>query len=391
MSAPSTVDKHPATNPTPTSRRRPRGVFWIVLILAALVTALATLVFNPASSTQSLNPDNPAPRGAQAVARVLEGQGVSVTPSDTLQSTLKALEAGGGRATLLLHDEQQLLTAENLKLLASATGRTVLIEPGQDVLKAFAPDLSRVHGNEGQLALPASCAAPLATAAPVLAATGSFYTGADGCYPLPGGNGGTTATAMAISGTVTVLGSGEYLNNRGILSTGRSALALWTLGQEPNLIWYQPAFAESSAEGAAANPFMLLPAWFGPVMAWALLMGLAAMFWRGRRLGPLVAENLPVVVPAAELVHGRARMYTQGRSLDALTANLRSGALSRIAHHYRLGATASVDQIIAAIEPASVRTTEELTALLHPDITSDQELVRWANDLAQLEKDIGSP
>jgi hypothetical protein len=59
----------------------------------------------------------------------------------------------------------------------------------------------------------------------------------------------------------------------------------------------------------------------------ALLLALA----RARRLGPPVAEPLPVVVPAAEAVTGRGRLYhrinARGPTLDAL----RVAAISRMA------------------------------------------------------------
>ena len=37
------------------------------------------------------------------------------------------------------------------------------------------------------------------------------------------------------------------------------------------------------------------------------------MLWRGRRLGPLVVEPLPVVVKAVESTQGRGRLYRRVR------------------------------------------------------------------------------
>ncbi|GAA4370078.1 DUF4350 domain-containing protein [Paeniglutamicibacter cryotolerans] len=388
MSAPQTPATAPA-KPVPARQRlrRPGGLFWILLLVAMLASGLLTMILSPASSERSLSPVNPAPRGAQAVARVLADKGVAVVQPDSLNTAIAALEAADGRATLLLHDPDGLLGPEQLNQLAAAAPRTVLVEPGAAALAAFAPGVTPADGTRDSRIVSASCAMPLAEAAPLLQATGRLYTGPLGCYPVPG----TSGHPVVFSATATVLGSTSYLANRDIRGQGHSALALWTLGQEPQLIWYQPEFAELTADMPAPNPFLLLPGWFGPVMAWTLLMGLLAMFWRGRRLGPLVPERLPVVVPAAELIDGRARLYAHGRALDAVAANLRSGALTRMAHHYRLGTGAGVHQIIAAAEHAGVRTGPELDLLLNPAITSEQHLVAWANDLAQLEKEIGSP
>ena len=62
-----------------------------------------------------------------------------------------------------------------------------------------------------------------------------------------------------------------------------------------------------------------------------------AMLWRGRRLGPLAAEPLPVVVRSAETAEGRARLYQDGRSLDRAAATLRAAALTRLSARLRLG------------------------------------------------------
>ncbi len=45
--------------------------------------------------------------------------------------------------------------------------------------------------------------------------------------------------------------------------------------------------------------------------------GIAAAFWRGRRFGPLVVENLPVTVRASETMLGRARLYEKSRAQAA--------------------------------------------------------------------------
>lgn len=365
---------------------RKRGLFWILLIVLVLIIGLLTIILSPAASMSALSPTNSSPRGAQAVARVLQQNGVAVKPSETLATAREALRATDGRATLLLHDPDGILDADQLKELAATAPRTVLVEPSAETLKAFAPKITESLRDAEAASATAGCQLSLAQAAPVLATSGRHYRAPLGCYSSPGVDG----FAVAFDGTVTVLGSAEYLANRGIRGQGRSAVALWALGQEPTLIWYQPSSSDLSANAETSNPYLLLPAWFGPVMAWAMLMGLLAMFWRGRRLGPLVPEKLPVIVPAAELVDGRARLYAHGRSVNAVTANLRSAALTRMAHHYRLGTGASVQQILAAVQNTGARTAAELELLLNPVPSTEQHLVQWANDLAQLEKEIGS-
>ena len=94
-------------------------------------------------------------------------------------------------------------------------------------------------------------------------------------------------------------------------------------GQHPRRCWYAP----QRIEGETSSPstiFDLIPdnvSW----IVWQLwLVVLLVAFWKGRRVGPLVAEELPVVVRASETVEGRGRLYRSRRARDR--------AARRVAH-----------------------------------------------------------
>src|SRR5690606_1050452 len=119
-------------------------------------------------------------------------------------------------------------------------------------------------------------------------------------------------------------------------------LALRLLGAEPRLIWYRPGLADADVE---VPPSLgdLSPGWVVPVMLLGLVTFLAAAVWRGRRMGPLVVETLPSIVPADETVRGRARLYARaGARLRAADA-LRIGALGRLARELGLPGRAGVE------------------------------------------------
>jgi hypothetical protein len=68
--------------------------------------------------------------------------------------------------------------------------------------------------------------------------------------------------------------------------------------------------------------------------AWLSMLAVGAVlvaFVRGRRLGPPVAEPLPVVVPAAEAVTGRGRLYRGVRARQPTLNALRASAIARLA------------------------------------------------------------
>src|SRR5690606_20137800 len=73
-----------------------------------------------------------------------------------------------------------------------------------------------------------------------------------------------------------------------------------------------------------------------PVQLWVVVVlltgaGVLLAVAAARRLGPPVPEPLPVVVPAAEAVTGRGRLYRRIRARQASLATLRAGALARLA------------------------------------------------------------
>jgi hypothetical protein len=118
----------------------------------------------------------------------------------------------------------------------------------------------------------------------------------------------------------------------------------------------------------------------------ALLAGVAAAVWRGRRLGPLVVEQLPVVVRSRETVEGRARLYARaGARLRAADA-LRIGTIGRLAPALGLSRLASVDDVVNAAAARTGRDRAALRALLIDTAPpSDAALVALSDELARLE------
>jgi hypothetical protein len=119
-----------------------------------------------------------------------------------------------------------------------------------------------------------------------------------------------------------------------------------------------------------------------------VIAAILAALWRGRRLGPVVAERLPVVVRAAETVEGHGHLYWSRRSRDRAAAALREAARDRILRLLGLPGTADATEVAAALAPRSGRSTGEIVALLAgPVPTDDATLVALAGGLDKLEKD----
>jgi hypothetical protein len=194
--------------------------------------------------------------------------------------------------------------------------------------------------------------------------------------------------AASADGRLVVLGSAALLSNDLLQEEGNAALAFRTLGPAPDLIWYLPGLGDVPRDGRPPTLNELAPPWVGFLGLWLAVVALLAVLWRGRRLGPLVFEPLPVVVKAAETAEGRARLYQDSRAVSRAADNLRAGTLSRLARHLRLGPEVGADTVVEAVARKIDRPAQELRMLLldHRPHT-ESELVRWAQSIEKLEQE----
>jgi hypothetical protein len=377
--SPSTAN-HVALGPTAEQVwRRLRAPLALVALVVLVVSALVLLQGD--RHRGRLDPRSTGSQGSKALAQLLRAQGVDVTP---VRSEAE-LAARAKPDTTLVVPFPNLLTDERLRAIAATgPGRTVLIAPGEGALAILAPG---VHTRPGtaQRTLDPHCALPAATRAGDADVGGVRYDtdllpGATGCYPQAG------RPALVLTPTVAgrdtlVLGSGTVLTNARLDDHGNAALTLNLLGTHPRVLWYLPTDAEPPAGDDSL--WDLLPAgwrWgIGQLGVTALLLAL----WRSRRLGPVVAEPLPVVVRAAETVEGRARLYRRGRARDTAAELLRRATRERLAA--TLGTTPTDAALLTAVTARTGRTSADVHTLLYGAIpASDEALVTLADDLDAL-------
>ena len=383
---------------TPTvGRVARRGLFWVLaaVIATGLVIAVS-LGTGAVRDADALSAGNATPNGAKALVEVLRDHGVTVTATDTLDATRRALPVAAD-STLFVYDRDQLLDSEQRDQLLSLAATVVLLEPDFDTLTALAPSVAQAGSAEGELT--AVCDLPAAAAAGTITGDGSGYRllepveGAISCFPS--GDGVFSVISVPFSpslgsGEVTVLGATSALSNETIGDYGNSALALTLLGQHSHLAWYIPGAADV-ADDIPPTLGELSPAWLTPSIILVLIVLLFSAIWRGRRLGPLVVENLPVTVRASETMQGRARLYQKSSARQHALDSLRIGTITRVALKLGLPSTATVEAIVAAasaqlgVDPARVR------QLLVDDVpASDADLVRLSDALLTLERDIAA-
>ena len=368
-------------------RRRAWIAIGVALVLGGLVLALIQgLVRAPGVA---LAADNPAPGGAQALARVLAAEGVEVR---TVRSLAEAERAAAGGATVFLYDELGLLDREGVAALAAAADGLVVARPDFAALEVLAPGVRLAGAADGPID-EVACTVPAAERAGGLSDGQRLLTvdddaaasGFAGCFAS--GDGFAVVTGPAPDGAdVALVASEAVFANGTIDEAGNAALAIGLLGTRDRLAWYLPGPGDSDAADAPTLA-ELTPGWVSPVMVLLAIAVVAAGIWRGRRFGPLVVEDLPVLVPAAETGEGRARLYARSSSRLRALDQLRMGSIRRMAELLRLPRTAPVDAVVAAAAEATGRPAASVRALLVDVVPAgDRELVGLARDLDDLER-----
>ena len=116
---------------------------------------------------------------------------------------------------------------------------------------------------------------------------------------------------------------------------------------------------------------------------------LLVCLWRGRRLGRLVTEPLPVVIRAVETTESRGRMYRKSRDRTRALAVLQQATRRRLASYLGLSGSADLGSVAAASAAVSGRDYREVLHLLDsPAAPDDSSLLERANTLSALEKEV---
>ena len=395
------------TSLAPTGRGLWRRARWYLLATALLLLAAILLAgLQDTGRYPALDPRSTDPTGTHAVVHLLEEQGLTVGTSTD------ATARPAGPDTFVV-PEPDRLSPEQLRGLAAAHhSRLVLISPGSDTLAVLAPAVRQsAQGDSPDYAAPRST--PAACALPEAVRAGTAGLGAllylpgphgEGCYPRhsayalvrepAGPDAGTNAGTNA---DVIVLGGGDFLTNDKIDEDGNASLALGLLGSQPRLTWLLPDYGATVPEPQQKSIADFIPAgwyWAGLQLAVAALLAAA---WRARRLGPVVSENLPVVVRAAETTEGRARLYRRAKARGRAADALRRAALHRLAPVLGVPLVHGAPDPVAFCAAVTDRLAGDRTAaavqflLYGPPPTDDTALLRLADDLDALERQVRQP
>jgi len=364
----------------------------VAVVLVALLLAAA----QGRGSAGAFDPDAVDPSGSHALAALLGSEGVTVVRVTDARAAAAAVDDAHGDVTLLVVPTAPVSTEMVAAVAATSRTRTVLLRPDITTLEGLAPWAQETEPlGVAPDELAADCAWSVAQQVGSLPSDGAAYstTGTDAhvCWQglvVDDAGAGDTAT--------TVIGASRAFTNDVLADSGYAALGLTTLGHSRTLVWWLPSFADPLQFGTGEEkPSIseLVPSWVGWFLAQLAIAVAVIVWWRGRRLGRVVVEPLPVVVRATETVEGRARLYRRGRSRGRAADALRASTTDRLRRLVTLPRGAALGDVVAATAARTGRSVDDVAALLAPGTEphDDASLTGLADALDTLENEVRRP
>ncbi|KUI41141.1 hypothetical protein AU197_00900 [Mycobacterium sp. IS-1590] len=371
----------------PTLRARWRAARWVVLALAVIVGfAVLSAYLTAPRPGGPMDPNSTGPEGARALMTLLAEHGVDVVEA----SDVAAVEAATRPDTLLIVVQTYHLVDNGiLQRLAELPGDRLLVQPNSRTREALAPEVKLSGATTFGGGERPDCDLREATRAGAVqfSVSDAYETSGDDidltrCYE------GALVRYTADDRVITLVGDSGFMTNRGLPKAGNAALAMNLAGTNPRMIWYAPQFTEGESDGAASL-FDLAPEHVSWILWQLVAVVVLLALWKGRRVGPLVAERLPVVVRASETVEGRGRLYRSRRARDSAADALRTAALQRMQPRLGLGVNPDPAAVIGAVAAHSgVHPQAVAHTLFGPPPGDDSELVNLARELDNIERQV---
>ena len=389
------VGSFPTLGPTGSgaaARARALAPWVVVVLLGALLLVAVSARSGP--DARLLDPRSAAPEGSRALAEVLRRGGVDVS----VVSTLAELPAQVQTGTTVVVTADERISREGLAEVGARAG-------GADRLVVLLTEPAvpgEIDAAIDGYAVPAEVpSAPAAGCAVAGVRPGDVVAGASvlmltegtseavTCLPARGvPDGGALLARLPADVTrpeTLLVGFAPALTNERVTREDNAAVSLRLLGSSPRLIWLIPSGADT-ATGSAADRRSPWPQWSTPV-ALVLAGGTVLLaLVRGRRLGRVVPEPLPVIVRAAETTESRGHLYRRSRDRARTAAILREGTRTRLRRRFGIARTAPPDSLVDAVAASTGEPRERILRLLSDsEPGSNADLVALGTDLEALE------
>ncbi len=370
----------------PTIGQRWRSTRWVLLALALIVgVATVTTYLTAPRPGGPMDPESTSPHSARALVTILREHGVDVIAAGDIAAVERAARPG----TLILVAQTFYLNDDDvLRRLAALPGDRLLVAPVSRTREKLAsqirPDGQTTFGDSK----PDCDLREAQRAGEVQLGMADRYE-STGKVPVTRCYGGALVRYTDHGREVTVVSVEDFMTNAGLLKQGNAALAMNLAGSHPRLIWYAPQHSEGAGSSGGAGLISLIPGQVGWIVLQLCVVIAALAVWKGRRIGPLVAERLPVVVRASETVEGRGRLYRSRRARDRAAEALRTAALQRITPRIGLGGDAAPHAVVTAVAERCGASPQAVGhTLFGPPPANDADLVNLAHELDNIERQV---
>ena len=368
-----------------TPKQRWSAARWVLLSLIVIVgvATLTTYLTSPRPGGP-MDPESTSSDGTHALVTLLREGGVDVVEAPDIAAVENAARPGTLIAVLQTF---QTLDDDVLQRLSDLPGDRLLVSPASSTREALAPRVD-IDGSVPFGGSNPDCDLREANRSGQVQFGISDTFESAGGFPITSCYGGALVRYSDDGRTVTVVGSGDFMTNGSLLDDGNAALAMNLAGTNSRVIWYAPQQREGYSDAGVEITDLIPPAVKWIVFQLCVAVALVAL-WKGRRLGPLVAERMPVVVRASETVEGRGRLYRSRRARDRAADALRTAALQRMLPRLGLSNNAEPPAVVAAVAQRCGQQPQALGhTLFGPAPHSDDDLVNLARELDNIERQV---
>lgn len=363
----------------------------LILIFVLLVLVITAKGANTQGDYKDYEPESPKRSGNKAVIQVLKKQGIQTTIA------YKDSEVGpvDRDTTLVFLDDglDWMDISDALKTKAQQAGRVILVGMQDYQLKEFGLDIDSYTNG---------------VVAPGITENSSK------CLPYIGKAKNVSVTIVREHQTPGVIqcfrsDSGSLLSiwpatddpeyilisdrsaftNANVQSLNNAALALTLYGAHPKAVFYYERPSIQQQSPANAKLWQLLPPWVFWAGVALLFAAFALMIAKGRRLGPLAREPLPVIISASEIEEARASLAREGKHASWAMALIQSRARRKLRRALYLPARASEEELTNTLAAKLNKPTSELHALLYDaEVSTEKELTQRSHKIDQLIQEV---
>ena len=384
------------------SRIRARAT-WL-LVVAIGVAVLVAISLSSGGPSQDLDPGSAGPSGGKALVQALRHHGVDVQVVRSAQALADAAPSAGVTVVMANPEYLGYDSAVRMGATTAHADRLVLLSPSSDQLTALG--LGLVSAPAPPADGSAGCSSPIARTDDTVDTSDVRFVRPDSargpapqlCFVLADPSwhgtprpdptyGALMATIPATSdhAEVVALGFASAFTNLFVTQASHAGLAVRALGHSPRLLWYQPGIDDLVNTSGRATPSPW-PPWLAPGAAVLAIAAVVLAVVRGRRMGSLVAEPLPVVVRAVETTESRGRLYRRACDRGRAATILRAATTGRLARRLAVPPGDVADVVRAAASASGMPMTHVAALLTGPPPTTDVELHTVASSLTELEE-----